>query len=226
MVRNTAHPFMLANVDGVTGPINDLTGVYEGKTSRNDLGGRGRDRGPAQLCRPGLQHYLAVARARRRPLRLPRRRPKAPASPRSSANDQLIEDLIAIEADLWQHVLDGIPPKVEAGDLPMLSSRWTGADATLEVERSQRRSPTSSASATRFDAQISTLTDARDACDALIMSALGDASVTGHITACEVAVTWKPTPAVPVKAFTRKAGRRFLPKSIPPALSLLEASND
>src|SRR5580692_9035999 len=34
MVRNTERPFMLANVDGLTGPSTKLTGIYEGKTTR------------------------------------------------------------------------------------------------------------------------------------------------------------------------------------------------
>ena len=34
MVRCLERPFMLASVDGITGPFGEFTGVYEGKTSR------------------------------------------------------------------------------------------------------------------------------------------------------------------------------------------------
>ncbi|MGA9527138.1 MAG: YqaJ viral recombinase family protein [Terriglobales bacterium] len=210
MLRNSEHPFMLANVDGLTGPINALEGVYEGKTSRNDWEGPGGEvEVPINYVVQG-QHYLAVldldvvhyaclvGGQKLRITEVPR-------------NDQLIEDLIAIEADLWQHVLDGTPPRVEAGDKPMLSKRWTGDD-TLEVEISEAVAE-QLRKRNALTKQISLLEDARDACDALIMSALGDATVGTYRG--DVAVTWKSYPPTEVKAYTRKGGRRFLPKEVP-----------
>lgn len=216
MVRNTARPFMLASVDGVTVAGDELTGVYEGKTSRHDWLEGEEVEIPLDYQIQG-QHYLAVLELEvvhfaclvggntLRITELPR-------------NDALIEDLVAIEADLWQHVLDGVPPRVEAGDKPMLGRRWTG-DVALEVEISEAVAEQLRIG-NALREQISTLEDARDAADALVMSALGEAAV-GRYRG-DIAVTWKPQPAVEVKAFTRKAGRRFLPKPIPPAVPLLE----
>lgn len=209
MVRNTELPFMLANVDGLTGPVNALSGVYEGKTSRNDWWNGTEVEVPIGYAVQG-QHYLAVlgldvvhyaCLVGGQKLRIAE----------VARNDQLIEDLIAIEADFWQHVIDGTPPKVESGDKPMLSRRWVG-DETIEVDISEAVAD-ELRKRNRIQAQISTLEDARDAADALIMSALGEASV-GRYRG-DIAVTWKPTPATPVAAFTRKAGRRFLPKEVP-----------
>lgn len=216
MVRNTARPFMLASVDGLTGPADALTGVYEGKTSRHDWQEGDQVEVPIDYQVQG-QHYLAVLELEvvhfaclvggntLRITEVPR-------------NDALIDDLVAIEAALWQKVIDGTPPRVEAGDKPMLSRRWVG-DAGLEVEISEAVAEQLRIRNT-LQEQISTLEDARDAADALVMSALGEATVGTYRG--DIAVTWKPHPATEVKAFTRKAGRRFLPKPIPPAVQALE----
>jgi putative phage-type endonuclease len=209
MVRNTAYPFMLANVDGVTGPVQKLTGIYEGKTSRNDWeDDDGNVVVPINYQVQG-QHYLAVLDLEvvhfaclvgGNKLRIAQ----------VERNDQLIEDLVAIEADLWKHVIDGVPPRVEAGDKQVLSKKWTG-DLALEVEISDAVAE-QIIKGNLVRAQISELEEARDAADALVMSALGEAAV-GRYRG-DVAVTWKPYDPVEVKAFTRKGGRRFLPKEI------------
>jgi putative phage-type endonuclease len=226
MVRNADYPWMLANVDGLTGPVNALDGVYEGKTTRFDKDWETQDDGsvavPLDYTIQGM-HYLAVlgldvvhfaCLVGGQQLRIAQ----------VERNDTLIDDLVAIEQAFWQKVTDRVAPPVDGNDRSALSKAWTPkAGAKVELGESviailQSR--------TLLDARIKEITADRDAIDAQIMAALGEAEI-GTWNGVEV-VTWKSSerktidtkalreahPALAAEFTKTSTSRRFLPKEI------------
>lgn len=222
MVRNTDHPWMLANVDGLTGAPTKIEGVYEGKTSRFDWLDEGTVEVPLEYAVQG-QHYLSVlgldvvhyaCLVGGQKLRVAE----------IERNDSLIDDLIAIEEVFWQRVLEVTPPPVAAGDKRLLAQLYPGeADVVADLDDEvvaalQARNA--------VDADIKVLETRRDEYDARIMQALGNATVgKWHGT---TVVTWKPQtrngldtaalkaahPALAREFSKTSTLRKFLPKEI------------
>jgi len=227
MVRNSDFPWMLANVDGLTGPSNKLTGVYEGKTTRFADQWLVNDDGSVNVPFPALiqgMHYLAVFGLERvhfacliggQQLRIAE----------VERNEALIEDLAEIESVFWRNVLARQPPEVGAADVGVLKSRWQPkAGKTIEVPatfipalkvRSQRKR------------QILKLTEDIDQIDAELMAFMGDAEE-ATVANRGVIATWKAStlhridtkalkaeePEIAAKFSKTTASRRFLPKEI------------
>jgi putative phage-type endonuclease len=223
MVRSIRYPFMLANVDGLIldGEGASITAIYEGKTSRRDWMDDGEVTIPVQYAVQGY-HYMVVLEldvvyfaclVGGQLLRVAT----------LERNDQLMEDLIAIEAAMWQNVVDGIPPAAEGADVDMLRRHWTPepgksveltAELAMEVKRRHG-----------LHTQKSTIEDEIKDIDARLMEFMGDAEqATWHD---QTAITWKQDAkgklqgkelekAYPeiAKQFTGPPSRRFIPKEI------------
>jgi putative phage-type endonuclease len=223
MVRNVEHPFMLASVDGLTGPTTKLTGVYEGKTSRRDWPSEdGVVQVPLSYMVQGM-HYLAVLGLEvvhfaclvgGQELRIAE----------VQRNENLIADLIEIEEAFWRKVIEGEPPPVVAGDVDALKKRWQ-PEAGKSVELVGTFVPALKARA-QHKANIKQLEALVDQIDAEIMLAMGEAEV-ATIKGQTVA-TWKSSSRSTVDAkalreahpdiaaeFTKTTeSRRFLPKEV------------
>lgn len=223
MVRNLEHPWMLASVDGITGPFGEFTGVYEGKTSRYAdawaVGDDGAVKVPIEYAIQGM-HYLSV-------LELPQLHFAVLIGGQElriaemEVNDNLVADLIEIEETFWQSVINREPPPVGPADVDTLKKRWqpitgktvelTGTMATTLKVRAKHK------------ASIKTLEESIDTIDAELMAFMGDAEV----------ALWKGKPAITwytdkqgrlngkaleaahpelVAEFRNPPGRRFLPK--------------
>jgi len=226
MIRNSDHPWMLASVDGLTGPSNKLTGVFEAKTTRYPDHWKKDDDGvvqvPFEYVVQGM-HYLAVLGLEHlhfacliggQELRIAE----------VERNETLIGDLIEIEYAFWQRVIDREPPEVGAADVGTLKARWQPeAGKTIELV------PTFGAALkarAKHKAGIKQLEHAIDQIDAEVMAAMGDAeeaTVNGRIVA-----TWKSTsrttidtkalkvahPEILAEFSNTTVSRRFLPKEI------------
>ncbi len=227
MVRSIPHPFMLANVDGLIvdrdRPENvaNITGIYEGKTSRFDWASDGTVTIPVQYAVQGY-HYMAVLELDIVHYACLVGGQKLVVA-ELERNDKLIEDLIAIEAAMWQKVVDGIPPAAEAGDIDTLRRHWT-PEAGKSIELTAEL-----AMSLKARAQLkSTITSAEDdvkAIDAALMEFMGDAEEATWRN--QTAITWKQdqkgrlktkelAAAYPdiAKQFTGEPSRRFIPKEI------------
>jgi putative phage-type endonuclease len=231
MIRNTDYPWMLASVDGVTGPSNKLTGVYEGKTTRFADNWPKDDDGtvqvPLEYVVQGM-HYLAVLELERvhyacliggQELRIAE----------VEVNPTLIADLIEIEEAFWRKVIEREPPPVNAGDVPLLKKRWQ-PEAGKSIELPATSIPALKVRAQR-KVQIKALEADVDQIDAEIMALMGDAEE-ATVANKGVVATWKPstrsTPdwdeigrmthrtaeAAKAEFSTITTGRRFLPKEI------------
>ncbi|HKI16964.1 MAG TPA: YqaJ viral recombinase family protein [Isosphaeraceae bacterium] len=226
MVRESDFPFMLANVDGLTGPSNKLTGVYEGKTTRFADQWSVNDDGSVNVPFPAMiqgMHYLAVFGLERvhfacliggQQLRIAE----------VERNDDLIGDLVEIEHAFWQRVIDREPPEVGAADVGVLKARWQA-----ETGKTVELVPTFGAALkarAKHKAGIKQLEHAVDQIDAEIMAAMGDAeeaTVNGRVVA-----TWKSStrwtidtkalkeiyPDIAAEYSKSTTSRRFLPKEI------------
>jgi putative phage-type endonuclease len=225
MVRNSERPYMLANVDGLTGPAQSLTGAYEGKTTRRSDLWPVADDGTVQVPFDNMvqgMHYLAVLELERiyfaclvggQTLRIAE----------VEVNPQLVEDLIAIEAAFWQSVLDRNPPEVSAQDVSVLRSRWD-AEAGKRIELSGTHHTNLKVRA-KYKTQIKDTQEKIDQIDAEIMAFMGDAEEA--VFNGQTVVTWRTdkrgrvdgtalAAAHPEIAdeFRKPPGRRFLPKEI------------
>jgi len=231
MVRESDFPFMLANVDGLTGPSNKLTGVYEGKTTRFADQWSVNDDGSVNVPFPALiqgMHYLAVFGLERvhfacliggQELRIAE----------VERNDTLIGDLIEIEYAFWQRVIDREPPEVGAADVDTLKRRWEPKAGT-SVEIPASFIPSLKVRAQR-KGQIKKLQEDVDKIDAEIMALMGDAEE-ATVANKGVVATWKSSSrsspdwdeiahlthrsVTDAKAACSKTtvSRRFLPKGI------------
>ena len=226
MVRNTRHPFMLANVDGLTGPATALTGAYEGKTTRRadlwPVADDGTVSVPFDNMVQGM-HYLAVLEQLERiyfaclvggqELRIAE----------VEVNPQMIEDLIAIEAAFWQKVLDREPPDVVAADVDTLRKRWDPVEGKrIELSGTHH---TNLKIRAKHKASIKATQEKVDQIDAEIMAFMGDAEEA--VFNGQVVVTWRTDkrgrvdgtklaeehPEI-VEPYRKAPGRRFLPKEI------------
>jgi putative phage-type endonuclease len=230
MVRSIAYPFMLANVDGLIvdtddseaeGQVTAVTGIYEGKTSRKDWWDDGEVVIPIQYVIQGY-HYMVVLEldvlyfaclVGGQLLRVAV----------LERNDKLMEDLVAIEAAMWQNVLDGIPPDASGADVDMLRRHWTpiagkSIELTAELAMSVKRRA-------GLHAQKVTIEDEIKDIDAALMEFMGDAEQATWKE--QVAITWKQdakgrlqgkelAAAYPdiAKQFTGEPSRRFIPKEL------------
>lgn len=223
MIRNSAHPFMLANVDGLTGEsMRAVDGVYEGKTSRFDWSTPdGEVDIPFEAAVQGY-HYLAVYGLDRVHYGCLVGGQKLVVA-ELERNDKIIEDMLAIEEAFWAHVIDGTPPPVEAGDVDHFRKRWqpqTGK--TIELSGTYATALKVRAG---YQANVSTLKEKISKIDAEIMAAMGDAEIATFQG--ETLVTWKldkigrlqgrelraAHPDIAAE-FTGPPSRRFLPKEI------------
>ena len=232
MIRNTDQPFMLASVDGVTGPSTKLSGVYEGKTTRfADHWPKDEDgtvQVPLEYVVQGM-HYLAVLGLERvhfacliggQELRIAE----------VEANPTLIADLIEIEEAFWRKVIEREPPPAEAGDVPTLKKMWTPTAGT-SVELPASFIPALKVRAQR-KTQIKQLEADVDKIDAEIMALMGEAEEATVLNKGVVA-TWKSStrntpdwemiakatslgnPDLAKSTFSKQTvSRRFLPKEI------------
>jgi putative phage-type endonuclease len=220
----TDTPFMLANVDGLTGSAAKLEGAYEGKTTRrSDLWPIVDDvvQVPLETVVQGM-HYLAVLGLERihfaclvggQELRIAE----------VDRNENLIADLIEIEEAFWRKVIDRDPVDVGAADVSTLRKRWvpeagktielTGTFATSLKVRAQHK------------ANIKQLEEEVDKIDAELMAFMGDAEEATWKG--KTAITWKLDNKGKLKGkeleaahpeiaaeFRGEPGRRFLPKEI------------
>jgi putative phage-type endonuclease len=229
MVRNTATPFALANVDGLTGEsMRAVDGVYEGKTSRFDWSTPdGEVEVPFEAGVQG-QHYLAV-------LGLDVVHYACLVGGQKlviaevARNDKIIEDMLAIEEAFWTHVVNGTPPPVEAGDVDHFKKRWQ-PEAGKSVELTGTYATALQVRA-GYKGNIRALEEKVKKIDAEIMAFMGDAEVATFQG--ETLLTWKNTTrstpdwqmianrtdlgtAENAKEMFSKttASRRFLPKEI------------
>jgi putative phage-type endonuclease len=226
MVRDSAIPFMLGNVDGLTGPATKIDCIYEGKTTRFADQWAKNDDGSVNVPFPALiqgMHYLAVFGLERvhfacliggQELRIAE----------VERNDALIADLIEIEEAFWRRVIDREPPEVSANDVGLLKARWQPeAGKTVELV------PTFGAALkarAKHKAGIKLLEERINQIDAEVMAAMGDAeeaTVNGRVVA-----TWKSTsrttinttalkeawPEVAAQFSKTTESRRFLPKEV------------
>ena len=227
MVRDTEIPFMLANVDGLTGPASKLTGAYEGKTTRFADEWKIQDDGSVNVPFPALiqgMHYLAVFGLERvhfacliggQELRIAE----------VERNEDLITDLIEIEEAFWQRVVDREPPEVSADDVGTLKARWA-PEPGKSVELPATMIPTLKARQQTKN-QIKQLERKVDLIDANIMELMGDAEE-GTVANKGTVVTWKSSTRTTIDTkklkeqykdivplvSTTTTTRRFLPKEI------------
>jgi putative phage-type endonuclease len=225
MVRSIEYPFMLANVDGLIvdagSLVTNITGIYEGKTSRRDWFDDGAVVIPIQYVIQGY-HYMIVLEldvvyfaclVGGQLLRVGV----------LERNETLMEDLIAIEAAMWQNVVDRIPPDAQAADVDMLRRHWTPvagktieltAELAMEVKRRHG-----------LHAQKIELEDEIKGIDARLMEFMGDAELATWKD--QTAITWKQDQKGKLKGkeleaaypeiaaqFIGDPGRRFLPKEL------------
>lgn len=225
MVRSVEHPFMLANVDGITGPYGEFDGVYEGKTTRYADQWAVADDGsvtvPIEYVIQGM-HYLAV-------LGLPTLHYAVLIGGQQmriaevELNENLVADLIDIEDAFWQSVLNREPPAVSGADVDTLKKRWTpSVGKTVELTGTMY---TTLKVRAQHKAIIKANEESVKAIDAELMSFMGDAEEA--IWQGETAITWRQDKvgrldgkglraAYPEIAaeHTGKPGRRFLPKEV------------
>lgn len=222
MVRSIKYPFMLANVDGlILEGTDNITGIYEGKTSRRDWVEDGEVVIPIQYRIQGF-HYMAVLELdvvhfaclvggqKLVVVELER-------------NDQLIEDLIAIEEHMWSKVVEGVPPAVEAADVSVLRKHWTpvtGKTVELTAELALSLKGRKALQDQKRD-----LEEKIDGIDATLMEFMGDAEQATWKG--QTAVTWKLDSRGKIRTkeleaarpdiaeeFRGDPSRRFLPKEI------------
>lgn len=226
MVRSVEHPFMLANVDGITGPYGEFDGVYEGKTTRFADQWTKNDDGsvnvPARYIIQGM-HYLAVLGLERvhyacliggQELRIAE----------VEVNPNLIADLIEIEEAFWQSVVNREPPPVVAADVDRLKKRWLPElGKTIELSGTHHTNLKVRAA---HKANIKSITEKVDQIDAELMAFMGDAEVATFNG--EPVITWRQDkqgrldskalleahPEIDADEFRKPPGRRFLPKEI------------
>jgi putative phage-type endonuclease len=227
LLRNKAYPWMIASPDGVTGPLDALNGIYEGKTTRFADAWEADDNGatkvPLEYATQGM-HYLAVTGfdvvhfaclIGGQELRVAE----------IERNEHLIEDLIAIEEVFWQRVIDRLAPPVLAADRSTLARQFgiVKEGKVVELGKSARMIFSQRA---QLVAQAKELTEQVDQIDAVVMASLGDAEV--GTVAGEVAVTWKSAtsrridtkalkeahPALAAEFTRTTTSRRFLPKEL------------
>jgi putative phage-type endonuclease len=223
MVRNTAYPWMLANVDGLTGPdLTQVEGVYEGKTSRHDWSAGGEVDVPLDYAVQG-QHYLAVLGLDVVHYACLVGGQKMVVA-QIERNDRIIDDLIAIEEALWQSVLNGTPPPVQGEDKTLLGQRFRGnAGETVELPADLygclKARADLKASNAKVEAEI-------DKIDAEIMAYMGDATEATYQG--ETVLTWRPQSRTSIDAkalkeahpalaaeFSRTSSfRKFTPKEL------------
>jgi putative phage-type endonuclease len=227
LVRSTKHPFMLANVDRLVGTLPDLVGVLEVKTTAAyhraewEVGDDGAVSVPIPYQIQGM-HYLAVTGLDvcwfacligGQELRVAE----------VTRDEELIDNLVALEADFWARVMDETAPPVDGSSSTrkLLSKRWAPepgkvVDLAEMAELWGRRGELST--------QIVELEGLRNEIDAQVMVRLGDAD-TGQIDG-QTVVTWKESSrtSIDITALKRDrpdlaaeyakttTTRRFLPK--------------
>lgn len=230
MIRSVDYPFMYANVDRLTGPSTKLEGVLEIKTTRfaDDwtLNEDGSVHVPLSYVLQG-QHYLAVLGLKvvhyacligGQELRIAE----------VERNDDLIEDLIVIEADFWKKVMDKEPPEPDGSSSTRaaLARRWEPEPGkTIELPPAYDWAAIFALRAVK-KAEAGVLDEEIGAIDATIMAAMGDAEVA--TLGGKVAATWKSSTShrLDTKAFkaahpelaeeftSESTSRRFLPKEV------------
>lgn len=227
MIRSVEHPWMLANVDGVTGPAEKLTGAYEGKTTRRAQDWAINDDGSVNVPLPYMvqgMHYLAVLDQLEvihyacliggQELRIAE----------VQRDENLIADLIEIEENFWRSVTNREPPPVSGGDVGVLKGRWkptAGKSIALPDSFSKELKRRAEYADVATNAKA-----AMDEIDAQVMAAMGDAEEA--TLGGQVVVTWKSTvrktvdtkalraehPEVAAAYTVANESRRFLPKTI------------
>jgi len=194
MVRNTEYPFMFANVDRLTGPVDALDGVLEIKTTRfADQWAPGDDGAPSVPLTYAVQgqHYLAV-------LGLPVVHYACLIGGQQlviaevERNDDLIADLVAIEEAFWDKVVAREAPPADGseGTRRALQRRWQPEEGK-SVNLAATVPDLGDLLALRASqtAAIKEIKASLDTIDATVMEALGDAEV-GTFNGAKV-VTWK-----------------------------------
>jgi putative phage-type endonuclease len=225
MIRNVEHPWMLASVDGVTGPTTKLTGVYEGKTTRYADAWAPDDSGavtvPLEYLIQGM-HYLAV-------LGLEVLHYACLIGGQQlvvaevARNESVIADLLEIEAAFWQAVTNREPPPALAADIPTLRKRWQPLEGST-IELTGTFATTLKVRA-GYKAAVKDYEEKIDAIDAELMAFMGD-----NETATwqgKPVITWKRDRQGKLKGkeleaahpdlvaqFRGEPGRRFLPKTL------------
>lgn len=228
MIRNTSYPFMLVNVDGVTGPTTSLTGAYEGKTTRFADHWPKNDDGsvtvPLEYVVQGM-HTLGILENLERVYYACLIGGQELRIAEVERNQPLIDDLIEIEEKFWQQVVDREPPPVGPEDVATLRKRWQPKAGTA-VEVPATFVPTLKVRWQRV-AQIKAHQEDIDRIDAELMAAMGDAEE-ATVAGKGVIATWKASTrtTIDTKALKRDnpyvaeefsvttTSRRFLPKEL------------
>lgn len=190
ILAHPEHPFMLANVDGVT----DDRRVLEVKTARSgkDWGEPGSDEVP-QAYLLQVQHYMAVTGY-----------PVADVAVLIGGSDfrlyevpadnELQELMVSAEAEFWQRVVDGNPPEpVSLADVQAKFGR-TSNNAAIEAAP-EVLTALETIKATRD--QIKAIEASEEAARAIVMNAMGEADTLTF--GGRTIATWK----------LAKAARRF-----------------
>jgi putative phage-type endonuclease len=206
MIRSDEYPFMIANVDRLTGPVDEVDGVLEIKTTRFadqwEIGEDGAVTVPPAYLLQG-QHYLAITTLDvvwfacligGQELRIAE----------VARNDALIGDLIAIEEDFWHKVETRTPPAADGslGTLTALRRQWV-PEPGKAAELDRLDGDALFAKRRHLESERKIVEDEIDEIDAAIMAALGDAEI-GTVDG-ETVVTWRAAERVTLDSKAFKA---------------------
>lgn len=185
MVRSRAHPFMLANPDGLTDDA-----VVEVKTCSEFDEPRWADGIPDQYVIQGL--HLMVATGRRRCVYPVMFGFNFPTTFEVEWNQKTAEAMVTVEAEMWRRIQENDAPDPDGSDSSFAALR------EVYFSRVQARSVELPDAALRVvqqrDVAVAAMKPHQDAIDtskALLMKFLGDAGAEVGMWAGEVVCTWK-----------------------------------
>lgn len=139
LLRHPEHQFMLGNLDREVidpdRPEGDRVGLLECKTTGEYMAGEWADGEVPDRAALQTQHYLAVTGYRWAYVAVLIGGNKF-RHVYVERDDELIADLVAIEADFWHHVTEQIPPPVDGHEstAQALAALYADADPESEVE--------------------------------------------------------------------------------------------
>ena len=141
ILQSEAHPFMLANLDGICEHPNYGTCVFEAKTASTYKSGEWNDAIPDEYVLQ-VQHYLAVTGYKGAfiAVLIGGNQFKWKFIER---DEELIAKLIQLETDFWGNVLSNVPPSLDGSDASakFLSERFPNSVPMSRLELPQEAVP-------------------------------------------------------------------------------------
>ena len=201
LLQSEAHPFMLANLDGICEHPELGTCVFEAKTASAFKAGEWEDSIPDEY-QLQIQHYLAVTGYA-----------GAYIAVLIGGNtfrwkfierdEKLISMLIELEEDFWNHVLDMTPPSVDGS---MASAKFLAERFPSSVPKSQIQLPDAAATLlAQYDMaceRLETLAEVKQEAENLLKQMLGSNEIG---TVGERIITWKSVSQERLDSKTLKA---------------------